>query len=100
LRKISNKSGGFTFLTAIILIAMAVIAVMCLTRTLNIIEQRQRLAAENESLISQSASLAEKLARLNAEAENGTDEAYVVSIARGNLDMVYPGEVIFRTGNN
>ncbi|MBQ1574055.1 MAG: septum formation initiator family protein, partial [Clostridiales bacterium] len=31
-----------------------------------------------------------------AQEEFGKDDAYVESVARSQLDMVYPGEVIFR----
>lgn len=80
-----------------IFIAFIVVAVMCITRFNNIVIQKQRLSSENSSLKAQASVLSDKLARINAQAEYGNDDQYVVSIARGNLDMVYPGEIIFRT---
>ena len=97
MRRIRRRSGGISFLTAIIFIAFIVVAVMCITRFNNIMVQKQRLTSENSSLQSQASLLSDKLARINAQAEYGNDDQYVISIARGNLDMVYPGEIIFRT---
>ena len=97
MRRIKRKSGGISFLTAIIFIAFIVVAVMCITRFNNIMVQKQRLTSENSSLKSQASLLSDKLSRINAQAEYGNDDQYVISIARGNLDMVYPGEIIFRT---
>ena len=97
MRKIHRKSGGISFLTAMIFIAFIVVAVMCITRFNNIVIQKQRLSSENSSLKAQASVLSDKLARINAQAEYGNDDQYVISIARGNLDMVYPGEIIFRT---
>lgn len=97
MRKIHRKSGGISFLTAMIFIAFIVVAVLCITRFNNIMIQKQRLSSENSSLKAQASVLSDKLARINAQAEYGNDDQYVISIARGNLDMVYPGEIIFRT---
>ncbi|MBO4460565.1 MAG: septum formation initiator family protein [Clostridiales bacterium] len=97
MRKIHRKSGGISFLTAMIFIAFIVVAVLCITRFNNIMIQKQRLTSENSSLKAQASVLSDKLARINAQAEYGNDDQYVISIARGNLDMVYPGEIIFRT---
>jgi cell division protein FtsB len=83
-----------------ICICFVVIAIMCITRFSNIINQRRRLIAENSSLIAQSSSLSEKLAQISAQEEFGEDSAYIESIARSQLDMVYPGEVIFRVSGD
>ena len=40
--------------------------------------------------------LEDKLKQIRAQEEFGKDDAYVESVARSQLDMVYPGEVIFR----
>ena len=40
--------------------------------------------------------LSDKLKQIRAQEEFGKDDAYVESVARAQLDMVYPGEVIFR----
>ena len=97
MRKIRRKSGGISFLTALIIIAFIVVAVMCITRFNNIMVQKARLTSENRSLQNQASVLSDKLARINAQTEYGNNDQYVVSIARSNLDMVYPGEIIFRT---
>ena len=36
--------------------------------------------------------------RLRMQEEMGQDDQYIESVARSRLDMVYPGEVIFRVG--
>lgn len=58
--------------------------------------QKERLLAENASLIAQSEALSDRLKQIRAQEEFGKDESYVESVARAQLDMVYPGEVIFR----
>ena len=96
-----HKTHGISFLRAIVYIALVVVAIMCITRFSNIMEQRARLKAENSSLIAQSESLSEKLGQIKAQEQFGGDDAYIESVARSQLDMVYPGEVIFRvSGDN
>ena len=96
-----HKTHGISFLRAIVYIALVVVAIMCITRFSNIMEQRARLKAENSSLIAQSESLSEKLGQIKAQEQFGGDDAYIESVARSQLDMVYPGEVIFRvSGEN
>ena len=79
-----------------ICICCVVIGILCITKYANIAKQKERLKAENASLIAQSEALSEKLKQLRAQEEFGQDDAYVESIARTQLDMVYPGEIIFR----
>ena len=74
--------------------------IMCITKYSNIMQQRQRLKAENASLIAQSESLSDRLNQLKAQEDFGGDDAYIESIARSQLDMVYPGEVIFRVSGD
>ena len=101
MRKMHHKTHGITFLRAIVYIAIVVVAILCITRFSNIMEQRARLKAENSSLIAQSESLSEKLGQIKAKEQFGGDDAYIESVARSQLDMVYPGEVIFRvSGDN
>ena len=96
-----NRTHGITFPRAILCIGLVVVFIMCYTRFSNIMEQRARLKAENSSLIAQSESLSEKLQQIKAQEKFGEDDAYIESVARSQLDMVYPGEVIFRvSGDN
>ena len=96
-----NRTHGITFPRAILCIGLVVVFIMCYTRFSNLIEQRARLKAENSSLIAQSESLSEKLQQIKAQEKFGEDDAYIESVARSQLDMVYPGEVIFRvSGDN
>ena len=81
-------------------IALVVIAILCITRYSNIIKQKARLKSENESLASTSAMLSDKLRQLRAQEELGKDNTFVESVARAQLDMVYPGEIIFRVNTD
>ena len=63
-------------------------------------EQKERLLAENSSLKAQSESLADDLKQIRAQEEFQQDDAYVESVARTQLDMVYPGEVIFKVAGD
>ena len=96
MRKIRRHSGGRNFLTAMLCISFLLVVIMCVTKYHNINRQKERLLAENASLIAQSEALSEKLKQIRAQEEFGQDDAYIESIARSQLDMVYPGEVIFR----
>ena len=96
MRKIRRKTGGISFLTAMICISCIVIGILCITKYANIAKQKERLLAENSSLIAESEALSDKLKQIRAQEEFGQDESYIESIARSQLDMVYPGEVIFR----
>ncbi len=100
MRKMHHKTHGITFPRAILCIVLVVVAILCFTRFSNIIEQRARLKAENSSLIAQSQSLSEKLQQIKAQEKFGEDDAYIESVARSQLDMVYPGEVIFRVSGD
>ena len=93
-----RKSGGISFKTAILLVLVVALGVVCLTRYSNIYRQKQKLLEEKRSLESQSEALSEKLMRLRMQEEMGQDDQYIESVARSRLDMVYPGEVIFRVG--
>ncbi len=79
-----------------ICICCVVVGILCITRYANIAKQKERLKAENAELIAQSEALSDKLKQIRAQEEFGKDDAYVESVARAQLDMVYPGEVIFR----
>ena len=96
MRKVRRKTGGISFLTAMICICCVVVDILCITRYANINKQKERLKAENESLIAQSEALSDKLKQIRAQEEFGKDDAYIESVARAQLDMVYPGEIIFR----
>jgi len=96
LRRIRRRTGGFSFLTTMIFIICVVVGILCVTKYANIHRQKERLLAENSSLVAQSEALSEKLKQIRAQEEFGQDDAYIESVARSQLDMVYPGEVVFR----
>lgn len=85
---------------ALISIAVVVLFVLCITRMYEIKERSERLKAENQALIQQKQALEEKNDQILAQGARGNDAAYVESVAREQLDMVFPGEVIFRTAGN
>ena len=94
--RVRRKTGGFSFLTTMILILCVVVGILCITKYANIHKQKERLKAENEALLAQTEELEDKLKQIRAQEEFGKDDAYIESVARSQLDMVYPGEVIFR----
>lgn len=83
-----------------ICIFCVVIGILCLTKYANIHRQKERLIAENSSLIAQSEALSDKLKQIRSREEMEKDDAYIESVARSQLDMVYPGEVIFRVSGD
>ena len=91
-----KKTGGMSFTTAMLSIVFVVIFILCATRLSNIITQKARLQAENRSLLAQSSMLSDQLRQIRAQEDLGKDNTYIESIARAQLDMVYPGEIIFR----
>ena len=98
MRKVRRKTGGISFLTAMICISCVVVGILCITKYANIAKQKERLKAENASLVAQTEELQDKLKQIRAQEEFGKDDAYIESVARSQLEMVYPGEVIFRVG--
>ena len=96
MRKVRRKTGGISFLTAMIFICCVFVGILCITRYANIHKQKERLKEENASLVAQCEALSDKLKQIRAQEEFGKDDAYIESVARAQLDMVYPGEVIFR----
>jgi cell division protein FtsB len=100
LRKVRRKTGGISFLTAMIFICCVFVGILCITKYANIHKQKERLKEENSALIAQSEELSDKLKQIRAQEEFGKDDAYVESVARSQLDMVYPGEVIFRVSGD
>lgn len=100
MRKVRRKTGGISFLTAMIFICCVFVGILCITKYANIHKQKERLKEENSALIAQSEELSDKLKQIRAQEEFGKDDAYVESVARSQLDMVYPGEVIFRVSGD
>jgi len=95
-RRIHHKSKGISFKTALLCIAFVVVAVLCVTRINNLWHQRQRLLAEKAQLETQEKELTERLNQIKAAKTLNDDKEHVEDVARGQLDMVYPGEIIFR----
>lgn len=96
-KKIRRKSGGFSLPTTLILIAFVVVVVMCATKYYDVRMARIRLEEEKAALEAQRAALEDRNNNILARGVAGQDSAYVEDVARSQLDMVYPGEIIFRT---
>ncbi len=97
MRRITQKKKiRMSFIPAMISIALIVVIVLIITRFNSIMQQRERIVAESKQLAAQEQSLKDRLysVRLNGGAAN--DKEKVENIARGQLDMVYPGEIVFR----
>lgn len=95
-----RKTGGITFVEAMLCIALIVVFALCITKYANINKQKAKLKEEQRSLIAQSESLSDKLKQIRMREEMGRDDSYIESVARTQLDMVYPGEVIFRVSKD
>ena len=64
MRKVRRKTGGISFLTAMICIVCVVVGILCITKYANINRQKERLKAENSSLVAQSEALSDKLQQI------------------------------------
>ena len=97
MRRVTRKKKlRMSFVPAMISIALVVVIVLIITRFNSIMQQRERIVAESNQLAIQEETLKARLETLQLANGAGTDRAKVESIARGQLDMVYPGEIIFR----
>ncbi|MCQ2466812.1 MAG: cell division protein FtsL [Clostridia bacterium] len=93
--KMPSVKKGISLRTAVMFLAIILLAVIGITKFNDVMEQRSRLTAENIALKREKQALKEELDRINKEANNTDSKAYVESIARTHLDMVYPDEIIF-----
>lgn len=73
-----------------------VLAALCATKLYDLHLQKARLTAEAEQLAIQEQELKDNLHDIKARQNIEDDSAYIEAIAREQLDMVYPGEIIFR----
>ncbi|SCW64345.1 Cell division protein FtsB [Ruminococcaceae bacterium YRB3002] len=97
MRRVARKRKvKMSFVPAIISIALIVVIVLIITRFNDIMQQRERIVSESRQLSLQEESLKARLENLQFMAGGANDAAKVENIARGQLDMVYPGEIIFR----
>ncbi|MCQ2534052.1 MAG: septum formation initiator family protein [Clostridia bacterium] len=97
LHKKHSFKGGVSLTTTVLFVAAIVIVVFCATRFYDIKNQSARLRQEAIELAREEEELKSKIRTLQGYNEDGYDSDYVESMARQNLDMVYPGEIIFRT---
>ncbi len=81
----------------IICLAFVVVVVMCATKYYDVRMSRIRLEQEKANLEAQKAALEDRNNNILARGVAGRDADYVENVARSQLDMVYPGEIIFRT---
>ncbi len=96
MKKKKHTDGPGSLIMTVIFIAFIVVGVLCYTRWVDISERKARLVEENRQLIAQRDALTEKNEALLAQGARGNDDAYVEKVAREQLDMVYPGEIVFR----
>ena len=101
MRKVKHKSGGFSLWMTIVCLAFVVVAVLCATRMYDVHMRKERLLDEQKQLKAQKQALIDKNNAILAQGTKTNDAKHVEAIARSQLDMVYPGEIIFRTtGDN
>lgn len=80
----------------VVCIAFVVVAVLCATRYYDVRQRRERLLEESRQLQAQKQALLDQNDALIAQGAHSDDDVYVEKVAREQLDMVYPGEIIFR----
>jgi len=96
-KRSKRRSGGISLPMAIVCIAFVVIVVLCATKYYDVRMARIRLEEEKAALEAQREALEDRNNNILARGVAGQDSAYVENVARSQLDMVYPGEIIFRT---
>lgn len=96
MRKIIRKKSGISFVSATLYITFIAVVVLCATRLVDLKVQHDRLTAESEALKIQKAALEDQLSQIRKEENTNQDSVYIESVARSQLDMVYPGEIVFR----
>lgn len=98
MKRPKHLSSERSLLMCVVLIAFVVVFVLCATQLYEIRDRRARLMEENRQLQAQKQVLIDKNNTLLAQGSHtDADSAYIEDIARNQLDMVYPGEIIFRT---
>ncbi|MBO4635551.1 MAG: septum formation initiator family protein [Clostridiales bacterium] len=85
-----------SFIFTMVCIAFVVVGVLCATRMYEIHKRKESLLAENRRLQEQKQALIDRNNELLIQGTRSDDSAYIENVARSQLDMVYPGEVIFR----
>lgn len=97
LHKNKTFKGGISLTTLLLFVAAVAVIVFCATRFHDIRIQSARLKQEAIDLAREEEELKAKIRTLQGYSEDGYSSDYVETMARQNLDMVYPGEIIFRT---
>ncbi len=87
---------SFSLLMTVVCIAFVVVSALCATRLYDIQQRRERLLQESRQLQAQKQALVDQNNALLAQGARSDDDVYVEKVAREQLDMVYPGEIIFR----
>ena len=94
--KRKHKRSGISGLFSVILVGLIIVLVLFATTSYDIYNKRERLKAEARELQAQEDALNDRKNQL--EAQSGRSSAAdIEDAAREQLDMVYPGEIIFRT---
>ena len=96
MKKKKHSDSPASLITTVVFIAFIVVGVRCYTRWVDIQERKARLVEENRQLIAQRDALEDRNNALLAQGARGNDDAYVERVAREQLDMVYPGEIVFK----
>ena len=91
---------SFSLAMTVVCIAFVVVAVLCATRYYDVRQRRERLLEESRQLQAQKQALLDQNDALIAQGAHSNDDVYVEKVAREQLDMVYPGEIIFRVSGD
>ena len=99
-QKGTKKAHGISITTTILFLTLILLVVMGITRFNDVRAQTNRLKAESVELNKEKKALQEELDQIHKEANNNDSKAYVESVARTHLDMVYPDEIIFHVSDD
>jgi len=91
-----RSSGTRNLIFTVVLIAFVVVGILCATRLYDVSNRKARLLEERRQLEAQKQQLIDKNNAILAQGSRGSDRVYVEGVAREQLDMVYPGEIVFR----
>lgn len=97
--KRKHKGGGLSVATTIVLIIFVIVVSLCATNLYDIHNRKDSLLKEKQKLEAQKQALIERNEEILQRQTATGNTQYIENIARTQLDMVYPGEIIFVTGS-
>ncbi|MDO5715204.1 MAG: septum formation initiator family protein [Tissierellia bacterium] len=87
-----TKKRSFPILLSIIILISVIYGAVTISRSISVRNQKMDIIAENKERIK---TLEKDIKELNAEIENSDSTAFIEKVAREDLGMVKPREVIY-----